>query len=306
MSAEGVQTSAETPEKSGGVSARVGDLTTPSAESLSLLARSALHAKLAGYQGNKPSDPADLSGEAATKPHPSTKKEFVVNPSAPPPTSSMEAGTTPGKTAAVNGAKPDVSEKKSSDESSEDSSSSDSDSSSEGESNGEEKDEKPVVTATAKPVKPVETTEPLVVKRKRGRPPKSRSVPTTPADSKPRKIARGAGHSVKRQTRRPTRLAADSPGQQSAGPEGSTPASKPMRRGRGCGKCPGCMREDCGKCLYCKDKPKFGGLGVKKQRCALRACSNFVSQRATVSDGHVLWEGELDCGHVEILICNIA
>jgi hypothetical protein len=53
-------------------------------------------------------------------------------------------------------------------------------------------------------------------------------------------------------------------------------AALPKRRGRGCGGCPGCTREDCGKCNYCKDKTKFGGPGRKKQRCALRVCSNFV------------------------------
>lgn len=54
-------------------------------------------------------------------------------------------------------------------------------------------------------------------------------------------------------------------------------AALPKRRGRGCGGCPGCLRDDCGKCNYCKDKTKFGGPGRKKQRCALRVCSNFVS-----------------------------
>lgn len=51
------------------------------------------------------------------------------------------------------------------------------------------------------------------------------------------------------------------------------------KRGRGCGQCPGCLREDCGKCTFCQDKPKFGGPGKKKQRCALRSCSNFMSTR---------------------------
>ena len=52
---------------------------------------------------------------------------------------------------------------------------------------------------------------------------------------------------------------------------------KVKRRGRGCGNCAGCLREDCGNCCYCLDKPKFGGPGKKKQRCALRVCANFVS-----------------------------
>lgn len=50
------------------------------------------------------------------------------------------------------------------------------------------------------------------------------------------------------------------------------------RRGRGCGECAGCLRSDCGTCLFCKDKPKFGGPGIKKQRCANRTCSNFVKK----------------------------
>ena len=52
----------------------------------------------------------------------------------------------------------------------------------------------------------------------------------------------------------------------------------PKRRGRGCGKCEGCQRADCGECTFCKDKPKFGGPGTKKQRCALRVCAHFVKK----------------------------
>ena len=43
-------------------------------------------------------------------------------------------------------------------------------------------------------------------------------------------------------------------------------------RTTGCGNCKGCLREDCGECVFCKDKPKFGGPGRKKQKCLLRAC----------------------------------
>ena len=57
-----------------------------------------------------------------------------------------------------------------------------------------------------------------------------------------------------------------------------TPDADRRRRGRGCGQCVGCQRADCGTCIFCKDKPKFGGPGVKKQRCALRTCSNFVKK----------------------------
>lgn len=44
-----------------------------------------------------------------------------------------------------------------------------------------------------------------------------------------------------------------------------------IRRGS-CRECPGCLADDCGQCLYCLDKPKFGGQDVKKQRCIRRRC----------------------------------
>ena len=39
-----------------------------------------------------------------------------------------------------------------------------------------------------------------------------------------------------------------------------------------CGSCEGCRRADCGRCPNCRDKPKFGGAGVKKQACQHRRC----------------------------------
>lgn len=53
------------------------------------------------------------------------------------------------------------------------------------------------------------------------------------------------------------------------------PAVRRLKRGSRCGICSGCLRDDCGTCPFCLDKPKFGGPGKKKQRCALRTCSNF-------------------------------
>ncbi|XP_069115617.1 uncharacterized protein [Argopecten irradians] len=44
------------------------------------------------------------------------------------------------------------------------------------------------------------------------------------------------------------------------------------RRKLRCKKCPGCLAKDCGKCIYCQDKPKFGGRGVMKQACIERKC----------------------------------
>ena len=41
---------------------------------------------------------------------------------------------------------------------------------------------------------------------------------------------------------------------------------------RRCGECEGCMRDDCGQCNACADKPRFGGRGTKKKACVLRYC----------------------------------
>jgi len=43
-----------------------------------------------------------------------------------------------------------------------------------------------------------------------------------------------------------------------------------------CKKCSGCITPDCGRCWACKDKPKFGGRGIQKQKCQERKCSNPV------------------------------
>ncbi|KAL7551044.1 hypothetical protein ACHAWF_014255 [Thalassiosira exigua] len=39
-----------------------------------------------------------------------------------------------------------------------------------------------------------------------------------------------------------------------------------------CGECKACLRDDCGKCVNCLDKPKFGGPGTQKQACVKRKC----------------------------------
>jgi len=41
---------------------------------------------------------------------------------------------------------------------------------------------------------------------------------------------------------------------------------------RRCGECEGCMRDDCGQCAACADKPRFGGRGTKKKACVARIC----------------------------------
>ena len=46
------------------------------------------------------------------------------------------------------------------------------------------------------------------------------------------------------------------------------------RRGKGCGFCEGCKTiDDCGKCICCLDKPKFGGKNIRKQKCKVRRCT---------------------------------
>ncbi|KAI9906996.1 hypothetical protein PsorP6_004035 [Peronosclerospora sorghi] len=51
-----------------------------------------------------------------------------------------------------------------------------------------------------------------------------------------------------------------------------TPGSR-QRIGR-CGKCTGCLAEDCMKCGHCQDMKKYGGPGLRKQSCKHRKCLN--------------------------------
>ena len=39
-----------------------------------------------------------------------------------------------------------------------------------------------------------------------------------------------------------------------------------------CGECAGCNAGDCGKCDNCRDMPRFGGKGTKRQACRNRYC----------------------------------
>ena len=47
-------------------------------------------------------------------------------------------------------------------------------------------------------------------------------------------------------------------------------------RFKACTKCSGCLIPDCQECIYCLDKPKYGGRFVLKQKCVSRACKNPV------------------------------
>ncbi|KAF6723488.1 Histone-lysine N-methyltransferase 2B [Oryzias melastigma] len=47
-------------------------------------------------------------------------------------------------------------------------------------------------------------------------------------------------------------------------------------RSRRCGVCQGCqVLEDCGRCVNCLDKPKFGGPNTKRQCCIYRRCDRI-------------------------------
>ena len=159
-------------------------------------------------------------------------------------------------------------EVKSSSDSSSDESSSESSSSSGDESEKEETVKKP---EGVPPETPGPSTGLSRRGRQRGRP---RKETATPQPSKGAKLTikeRKSQTSPRKKTGRiPKVPALFSP---------DTANGKAKKRGRGCGACPGCLRDDCGTCNYCKDKTKFGGPGRKKQRCALRVCSNFVSVR---------------------------
>ena len=48
--------------------------------------------------------------------------------------------------------------------------------------------------------------------------------------------------------------------------------SKIIRR-TACGECEACVRDDCGDCVYCLDKTKFGGPNRQRKKCLYRRCS---------------------------------
>merc|ERR1712032_914446 len=52
--------------------------------------------------------------------------------------------------------------------------------------------------------------------------------------------------------------------------------AKKQHRFNACKKCAGCRTENCGECEYCLDMPRFGGMGVIKQKCQLRICVNPI------------------------------
>ena len=66
------------------------------------------------------------------------------------------------------------------------------------------------------------------------------------------------------------------------------------KRWSACGVCHGCLATDCGECINCLDKSKFGGQGVRKQSCVVRRCvrSNSCSRTySNSSSGTALADG---------------
>lgn len=49
-----------------------------------------------------------------------------------------------------------------------------------------------------------------------------------------------------------------------------TSTSEKKTKPKRCNSCLHCMAKDCGRCIQCLDKPRFGGRGIRKQGCALR------------------------------------
>ena len=58
------------------------------------------------------------------------------------------------------------------------------------------------------------------------------------------------------------------------------------RRWRNCGVCSGCTSktEDCGSCVFCLDKRKFGGSGIKKKACIGKKCIDVGKSRTKSSN----------------------
>ncbi|XP_062302075.1 histone-lysine N-methyltransferase 2A-like [Osmerus eperlanus] len=53
----------------------------------------------------------------------------------------------------------------------------------------------------------------------------------------------------------------------------------PGGRSTRCGRCKGChFKKDCGTCINCLDKPKFGGPNTKRQCCVYRKCERIKNR----------------------------
>ena len=228
-------------------------------------------ATFGGLVKTKPTPPQQLPANSVAPIEKSSQKTQTLKPT---PTTN---GTTsvlptekkkPSDAATTNGPSSDSS----SDDSSSDSSSGEESEKEESLKNANSQTNKTTSATGATVVMDAEIPGPSgVAKRGRGRPRLATSTP------KPAKQAKPGGQQRARTTPRKKSERVHKPPIIFSPDTAAGKAALPKRRGRGCGGCGGCRREDCGKCNYCKDKTKFGGPGRKKQRCALRVCSNFVS-----------------------------
>ncbi|CAL9705937.1 unnamed protein product [Knipowitschia caucasica] len=63
-------------------------------------------------------------------------------------------------------------------------------------------------------------------------------------------------------------------------------------RSRRCGVCKGCNHEDdCGGCINCLDKPKFGGPNTKRQCCVFKRCDQIEERKARRGTGRTVPKG---------------
>ncbi|XP_061531055.1 histone-lysine N-methyltransferase 2B isoform X1 [Phycodurus eques] len=63
-------------------------------------------------------------------------------------------------------------------------------------------------------------------------------------------------------------------------------------RSRRCGVCKGCNHEeDCGTCINCLDKPKFGGPNTKRQCCVYKRCDQIEERKARRLSGRTAPKG---------------
>ncbi|KAM3873090.1 histone-lysine N-methyltransferase 2B [Diretmus argenteus] len=63
-------------------------------------------------------------------------------------------------------------------------------------------------------------------------------------------------------------------------------------RSRRCGVCKGCNHEDdCGECMNCLDKPKFGGPNTKRQCCVYKRCDQIEERKARRLSGRTVPKG---------------
>jgi len=61
---------------------------------------------------------------------------------------------------------------------------------------------------------------------------------------------------------------------------------------RRCGACVACNARDCGVCKNCRDKPRFGGPGIKKKACVARICRNVAAMTSIDGDDDAQGDGE--------------